>query len=100
MNQLSVLFYLVGLPLIVLSTGAVVYMLFNLENMYSLNIILSVLLALILDVVFIRNFLIFSMSVCVHIWAKYNKYFISKTNLPREKEAEEIFNEMMSEPEV
>ncbi len=75
-------------------------MLFNLENMYALNIILSVLLALILDVVFLRNILIFFISIFVHIWAKYNKYFISKTNLPWEKAAEEIFNEMMNEPEI
>lgn len=39
------------------------------------------------------------MSLFVHIWAWYKNYFISWTNLPREKEAEEIFNEMMNEPE-
>lgn len=98
-NQVSIIFYLIGLPLIILSTGAVVYMLFNLENMYALNIILSVIFALLTDVVIIRNILIILMSIFVHVWARYKNYFISSTNLPREKEAEEIFDEMMNEPE-
>jgi len=40
------------------------------------------------------------MCAFIHFWAKWNKYFISKTNLPRETQAEEILNEMMNEPEL
>lgn len=77
------------------ATGAVIYMLFNLPDSFAGNVILSVLLALALDILIIWNVYIFCVSIMKHFWGNYKNYFISSSNIPNKSKSAEIVSKIL-----
>lgn len=95
--SLSTFFYILTFQIIAFASGAVIYILFNLHNNFAGNVIISVILALVLDILFIRNIYLLIASIFKHFWARYNHYFISSSSIPNKTKSAEIVSKLIDE---
>lgn len=70
-------------------------MLYNLSDNFAGNVIFSVAIALVLDILIIRNVYIFLISILRHVWGTYKNYFISSSNIPSQTKSAEIVNKLI-----
>jgi hypothetical protein len=75
-------------------------MLYNLSEAFSLNILLTVVLSLLIDIFIIRNIFILLFSILKHFWGCCMRYFISSNSIPSQSKSADIVGKIFENKEI